>query len=329
MIAIQKILNNYNKLRLRYLLMILYSSTLALCIGLYYLNNYLTVGYKIKTIIWTSSIKQNKLSTSFYDSAKLAYDQGLYELAIDELTQEISKNSLNADAYYLLGLTYENYETKEGKYLAKMVENYEKYIIMHPNGDRAYHAKLKISQYYVSKGLKDQNIDYLNKAEALLQKMNGDDSSVRMALGAIYLEKGNYDEAIKQFERSANLTPGDIAIKYNSLGLAYIKTGAFAKAQNALEIAVELEPTNKYSHNNLGFVYSQKKKYNEAYSQFVKALTIDPEYKNARRNLKYVNSEMTKRKARELQTDIKLRDAERYELTGKKREQVRNINKNY
>jgi tetratricopeptide (TPR) repeat protein len=59
-----------------------------------------------------------------------------------------------------------------------------------------------------------------------------------MAFGAIYLDKNNFQQAITEFENSANLEPDELRVKYNSLGLAYIKTGRYGNAEKALTIAI-------------------------------------------------------------------------------------------
>jgi tetratricopeptide (TPR) repeat protein len=116
-----------------------------------------------------------------------------------------------------------------------------------------------------------------------------------MALGAIYLDKQNYSEAITQFESSANLPPDELKIKYNSLGLAYIKKGLYAKAEKVLEIAVIIEPDNKFAHNNLGFAYSRLGKINDAKKHFKIALQLDPMYDNAQKNLIFTEKELLKK----------------------------------
>lgn len=114
-------------------------------------------------------------------------------------------------------------------------------------------------------------------------------------MGAIYLDKQNYDQAITVFEKSTNLPPSELKLKYNSLGLAYIKKGSYAKAEKILEIAVRISPKDKYARNNLGFVYVQQGKLKEAKHQFAEAVELDPSYKNAVENLQWVKNELSKK----------------------------------
>lgn len=240
-----------------------------------------------------------KLSqNSNYINAVSAFDKKDYGVAIDELHEEIKKYPNHAQAYFLLGKIYEDVEFKEGKYYSKMVNYYEKYIELKPNGKRISYAKLRTAQYYIQVGLTQQKVEFLDKAEEYLKSLDQNDSNVRMALGAIYLDKQNYDEAISSFEKSTNLSPSELKLKYNSLGLAYIKKGAYPKAEKILEIAVKISPKDKYAHNNLGFVYVQQWKLKEAREQFAEAVKLDPSYKNAVENLQFVENELNKKRVK-------------------------------
>jgi tetratricopeptide (TPR) repeat protein len=230
-----------------------------------------------------------------YMNAVDAYNRKEYGVAVDELKEEIDKNHDHAQAYFLLGMVYEEKKFREGKYFKDMASNYEMYIKLKPKGKRVEYAKLRVAQYYIRDGLTQQNPELLDKAEGHLKSLDQTNSEVRMALGAIYLDKGSYDQAIAALEKSANLAPSDLKLKYNSLGLAYIKKGSYAKAENILEIAVKIDPKYKYAHNNLGFVYAQRGQLKEARQHFLEALTIDPTYKNAEKNLSWVEEEISKR----------------------------------
>lgn len=225
-----------------------------------------------------------------YINAAKAFNNKNYEVAISELKADLENIPNHAQSYFLLGKVYEDATFPDGKYLAKMVVNYEKYIELKPKGYWTEYAKLKSAQYYISIGLMQQNTEILDKAEKYLKTISQDSNEVRMALGAIYLDKNNFKQAIAEFEKSANLQPNELRLKYNSLGLAYIKTGRYGNAENVLKIAIKIEPDNKFAHNNLGFVYLRLKKYKEAKAQFREALNIDPKYKNAKDNLDWLDS---------------------------------------
>lgn len=229
-----------------------------------------------------------------YKNAVEAYVNKDFAFAIAELESEVKKNPLHAQAYFLAGKIFEDIDFPGGKYLSKMAVYYEKYIEQKPNGVKAEYCKLKLAQYYVKIGLNQQNAELLEKAEKYLTSLDVDNNDVRMTLGAIYLDQKNYIKAIAEFERSANLRPNELRLKYNSLGLAYIKIGSYEKAEKVLNIAVQIKPDDRFAHNNLGFTYLRLRKYKEAQSQFIAALKIDPKYKNAQDNLEWVNTLISK-----------------------------------
>lgn len=229
-----------------------------------------------------------------YVNAASAFIKKEFEIAINELNADLQIYPNHAQAYFLLGKIYEDATFPDGKYFSKMANNFEKYIELKPDGYKAEHAKLKMAQYFISIGLMQQNTELLDKAEKYLKSIDQNNGEVRMGLGAIYLDRSNFAQAISEFEKSANLQENELRIKYNSLGLAYIKTGRYGNAEKVLKIAIQIEPNNKFAHNNLGFVYLRLKRFKDAELQFKEALLIDPSYKNARENLNWLDSLNTK-----------------------------------
>ncbi len=287
------------KIRKRYLfLIILISFTVTIVSGIYiYKIN--TCRYHANNNIYKNYTEdEDKIYSKNinYRNAVNAYEKKIFALAIEELNEEINRFSGHAQAYFLLGKIYEDVKFPEGKYYARMIPQYEKYIELKPQGKRIGYVKLRVAQYYIQMGLKQKNVALLNKAEEYLLALDKTDSTVMMALGAIYLDKENYDKAIAEFEKSANLPPAELKLKYNSLGLAYIKKGSYAKAQRFLEIAIKIDPKDKYAQNNLGFVYAQQGNLKTAKVHFNEALMIDKNYKNAAENLNWVENEIRNKK---------------------------------
>ena len=136
-------------------------------------------------------------------------------------------------------------------------------------------------------------------------------------LGVAYMEKEDYEPAMREYRRSIEIKPADQA--YNNLGVIYIKTGRLKEAIAAFEQALELTPdclaaydnlasayyfsgnlemAQKYykkalsiwsgsatTHNNLGVIYMQRGLLDEAESEFLQALRLDPAMKEAQENI--------------------------------------------
>jgi tetratricopeptide (TPR) repeat protein len=283
-------------LRIRYSLAIITISLLFLYIsGTVLINQFKEQDREDDFSIITKDENAKLLQNTNYNNAMSAFNRKDYGVAIDELKEEIRKYPDHAQAYFLLGKIYEDIEFKEGRYYSKMLSNYEKYIELKPKGKRIDYVKLRVAQHYIRVGLTQQKVEFLDKAEEYLKSLDPNNSDVGMALGAIYLDKQNYDQAIAVFEKSTNLSPSELKLKYNSLGLAYIKKGSYAKAEKILEIAIKIDTQDKYAHNNLGFVYVQQGKLKEANEQFSEAVKLDPSYENAVKNQQWVKDEIAKK----------------------------------
>lgn len=223
-----------------------------------------------------------------YQLAVKAYEEKDYESGLRYLKEEINKNPDHAQAYFLLGKIFEDVRFDDGKYFSKMQYYYEMYLSIKPKGIRAEYVKLKLAQYYLREGLKSKNETLLAKAKDYLLSLDQTNGMVKMGLGAIYMNSEKYEQAIIEFERAVTLPDEELKLKYSSLGLAYIKTKNWDKAEKYLQVAVKIDPSNKYVHYMLGFTYMKKNKLEDAELSFKEALMLDPKYKYAKINLRRV-----------------------------------------
>jgi tetratricopeptide (TPR) repeat protein len=280
-------------MKIRYLGILSLFLSIAMVISMFYIGNYY-YNYRKNKVTETfqkdsTQDEEKKSATNEdYREAVIAYNQQEYIKALRSLNTEIEKYPQHAQAYFLRGKIYEDFRFEDGKYFKKMVQDYKTYLILKPEGLRYSSAKLKLAQYYIKEGLKSGNNDLLDNAMKYLLPLNKENGPVKMGLGAIYLHKAQYDQAIKMYESAFNLPEDELKLKYNSLGLAYIKINDYQKAEQNLIKATKLNPENKYSHYMLGFAYMQQKKYKEAELCFVETLKIDPKYKYAKNNLRLV-----------------------------------------
>jgi tetratricopeptide (TPR) repeat protein len=60
----------------------------------------------------------------------------------------------------------------------------------------------------------------------------------------VYLDKGDYDSAIRNYERALELKPDSVWV-YNNLGLAYLNAGKLDDAERQLRKAVESDPQRR------------------------------------------------------------------------------------
>lgn len=102
--------------------------------------------------------------------------------------------------------------------------------------------------------------------------------------GNQYFKKGEYQKAIKEFEKAIALQP-DFAPAYNRLGMAYAILKDFAMAEKNFKKVIELAPEVDRGYLNLGLLFELKGERERAISYLKKALALNPENKKAKEHL--------------------------------------------
>lgn len=103
-----------------------------------------------------------------------------------------------------------------------------------------------------------------------------DRSTPHAILGALYLDEGNVERAIGEFERSLRINPWASAVNAQ-LGMCYSKKGELGRAIYFYERAIRLDPFLHEAHFNSGVLYGRLGKMKQALSAYEKALKIYPE----------------------------------------------------
>ncbi|MBI3780700.1 MAG: tetratricopeptide repeat protein [candidate division NC10 bacterium] len=82
-----------------------------------------------------------------------------------------------------------------------------------------------------------------------------------------YVEKGVWDEAVREFKEAVRLDPGD-ARAHHSLGVAFARKGSWDLALVEFKEAIRLEPELPQPHYGLGTAYVRKGDRSEAMEQY-------------------------------------------------------------
>jgi len=145
----------------------------------------------------------------------------------------------------------------------------------------------------------NNHIAHNNLGDALLEKGQADDAIrqfqevIRLKpndadaynnLGNALGEQGRIDEAISDYHEALRLKPDNASAHY-SLGAALEAKGQTDGAISQYQEALRLNPDDVAAHNNLGNAYLNKGQTDEAISQYQEAIRIKPDYANARNNL--------------------------------------------
>ena len=104
------------------------------------------------------------------------------------------------------------------------------------------------------------------------------------ALGANFIERDNYAEAVKPLEKAVAIS-GGYEMARNALGMCYLKLNKYEAAVAQFKVAVEINPHAMSSRNMLGVAYVNLKRYEEAEKQFNIVLKEDPKFLSAYLNL--------------------------------------------
>jgi tetratricopeptide (TPR) repeat protein len=103
-------------------------------------------------------------------------------------------------------------------------------------------------------------------------------------LGYDFLRRGQFSEAIEQFEQALKIYPGDAKV-HDNLGAALQQTGRFSEAIEQYEQALKMNPRDAMVYYNLGTVLARIGRFSEAIEQFEQALKINPADAKVHHNL--------------------------------------------
>jgi protein O-mannosyl-transferase len=133
---------------------------------------------------------------------------------------------------------------------------------------------------FLQKGQVDEAIGQFEKAVEINPRYFEAYNNLGVALGA----KGQWDSAVAHYQKAMELNANFIEAHRN-LGDALLQKGQWEAAVGQFEKVVELNPNLFEAHNNLGVALGQTWQLDEAIRQFREALRLKPGYPPARDNL--------------------------------------------
>ena len=102
--------------------------------------------------------------------------------------------------------------------------------------------------------------------------------------GVLYQNQKETAKAIQAYQGVIELDPAYVEA-YNNLGLLYQETGDFGRAYQAYQRSLEINPLYEKALNNLGILFYLQGRYEEALKSFQKALAVHPENMESYLNL--------------------------------------------
>jgi lipopolysaccharide biosynthesis regulator YciM len=111
-------------------------------------------------------------------------------------------------------------------------------------------------------------------------EINPGDADAYNNQGNAYRSKGQYDQAITDYNKALEINPR-YAEAYINRGTTYFRKGQYDQAITDYNKALEINPRNAVAYYNRGIAYSSKGQYDQAITDYNKALEINPRYAEA------------------------------------------------
>ena len=163
----------------------------------------------------------------------------------------------------------------------RRLEAYDRAEVAYKEAIKLYQAKGEAGWFlYYVRGITRERLNLWGLAEKDFRKalsLNPTQPQVLNYLGYSLIEKNTkLDEALDMIERAVKESP-DSGYIVDSLGWGYYKLGEYEKAVPNLEKAAELMPVDPIVNDHLGDVYWMVGRKTEAEFQWRRALSFDPE----------------------------------------------------
>lgn len=210
--------------------------------------------------------------------------KGQYSRVIDTCKLIIAADSMNAEAYYKMGLAWQNIIPDE-----KSAECFSKAAELQPENN-LYMFTLAKSYF---------NKDKKHLAKPLLKDLLSRDTlnwTYAYYLTSIYLEEGRFGSCIDIYNRFYRLDSSNYLI-YDKLGYAFLRQGKVEESIRLFNRSLEINPRNINAIKNLSFLYPYVNDRDTAIVLLTRAIRLDPEDMDlyARRATLYFSLEYTKR----------------------------------
>ena len=134
---------------------------------------------------------------------------------------------------------------------------------------------LKGKQY-----VEKQNYDRALKTYEKAASLDRQNSQIFSGIGYVQTQRAEYDAAAKAYQQAIALSPNDPKLYY-ALGFCLGNAGENPEAAVAYKKAIELEPDNIQNHLGLGVVLLREKEYDQAVETYNHILAIAPDNEQA------------------------------------------------
>jgi tetratricopeptide (TPR) repeat protein len=199
-------------------------------------------------------VSENLLNAEAHYYLGVCYRHTRNMRAIDELKAAIDINPRYAEAFYELGLTYNDF-----KFFKKAVEAFDSALRLKPDYRE---AKLNMAISYTELGEHENAIKILET----LSKTSFE-AETFYYLGYNYNKVGDHRKALNAYKEAIRLSP-EYTEAYIGLGASYMVLQMWERAIEALNRATQIDPKIADAHFLLGLAYLAKEDISSAEEEY-------------------------------------------------------------
>lgn len=230
-----------------------------------------------RSVTRDSSSSNPQAVAAFKDGVKLLEKirrdgSGSYDAAITRLEGAVALDGEFAEAWYNLGVIYEDL----GRY-DKAENAFSRAVRANP---RLGEASASLGRVYLLRGNTAKAKEFFNDQLA----KDSRNKEIRNKLADIYRLEKNYNAALDQIKQVL-FVDSDNVEAYKTLALVFMDQGKWDMAKMTCANALKIDPENASIYNNLGLIYLKEGNTPLAAAQFTKALEKDPGFAPALANL--------------------------------------------
>jgi len=168
-------------------------------------------------------------------------DIRIYDRAIEDLTQAIRLDPDNTKTYVERGIAY-----RKTRLFTRAIDDLTKAIRLDPNNAKTY-VERGIAYYFINR-----NKAIANYTQAI--RLDPNLIEAYTSRGRAYLFKVfDFDLAITDYTEAIRLNPND-ADAYNNRGYAYYQKGDYKQAIEDFETMLRIDPNHRFASSNLEIV---------------------------------------------------------------------------
>jgi len=224
----------------------------------------------------------------YYDDARIAFEKAVeldpdfamayYDLAVSYANLqniEARDTALKRAKALSLKATEKERLRIEGYYASAIEKDLDKWLRIRSQRAEKFPKEKEIfsslGNYYKNRGDFDKAIKEFNKA----LKLDPNYGMVHNELGYVYLNMGNFSKAVEHFKKYASINPDEVN-PLDSLAEAYFWMGKLDEATARYKDALELNSDFESAIFGVGYIYALREEYTEALKWFDKFIAVTP-----------------------------------------------------